>query len=171
MKTLNQLTEASKDDLPSIYCDMDEVLVALLDGAKQVLGKPMTEVEKTERWNTISSVKNFWENLKWMPNAKRLYDFMSKYDAHILSAFTKRDPNSRNGKMKWLQKNAKYSRSNIHLVQREQKQKFAKTNGKPNVLIDDYIKNIQEWESKGGIGIHHTNVSKTINELKRLGFK
>ena len=106
-----------------------------------------------------------------MPNAKRLYDFMSKYDAHILSAFTKRDPNSRNGKMKWLQKNAKYSRSNIHLVQREQKKQFATTNGKPNVLIDDYIKNIQEWESKGGIGIHHTNVSKTINELKRLGFK
>ena len=63
MKTLNQLMEASKDDLPSIYCDMDEVLVALLDGAKQVLGKPMTEVEKTERWNTISSVKNFWENI------------------------------------------------------------------------------------------------------------
>ena len=32
-------------------------------------------------------------------------------------------------------------------------------------------KNIQEWENKGGIGIHHTDVGKTINELKRLGFK
>ena len=38
-------------------------------------------------------------------------------------------------------------------------------------VIDDYIKNINEWESKGGIGVHHTSVSKTINELKRLGFK
>ena len=54
---------------------------------------------------------------------------------------------------------------------RSQKQKYATTNGKPNVLIDDYIKNIQEWESAGGIGIRHTNVSKTLAELKKLGFK
>jgi len=57
------------------------------------------------------------------------------------------------------------------LVKRKQKQLYAMTNGKPNVLIDDYIKNIKEWEAKGGIGIHHTNVSKTITDLKRLGFK
>jgi len=38
-------------------------------------------------------------------------------------------------------------------------------------LIDDYIKNITEWESKGGIGVHHTNVAITIGKLKRLGFK
>ena len=39
---------------------------------------------------------------------------------------------------------------------RSQKQQFAKTNGKPNVLVDDYIKNIKEWESKGGVCVHHT---------------
>ena len=74
--------------------------------------------------------------------------------------------------MKWLSKNAKFKRANIHLVSREQKQAFAKNaEGEPNVLIDDYIKNIKEWEAKGGIGIHHTAVPKTLNELKRLGFK
>ena len=171
MKTLQQLTEVSKDDLPSIYCDMDEVLVALMTGAKKVLGKPFPEVEKTERWKILSNVKDFWANLDWMPGSRRLYDFMSKYDAHILSAYSSKDPNSQKGKMKWLQKNAKFPRSKIHLVKRAQKQAYAVTNGKPNVLIDDYIKNIKEWESKGGIGIHHTNVPKTINELKRLGFK
>ena len=55
---------------------------------------------------------------------------------------------------------------------RSQKQAFAKNrDGEPNVLIDDYMKNIKEWEAKGGIGIHHTNVGKTIAELKKLGFK
>ena len=44
-------------------------------------------------------------------------------------------------------------------------------NGKPNILIDDYVKNIKEWEAKGGIGVHHTDVSKTVGKLKRLGFK
>jgi hypothetical protein len=54
---------------------------------------------------------------------------------------------------------------------RSQKKDFATTDEKPNVLIDDYDKNIREWEAKGGIGIHHTDVGKTISELKRLGFK
>ena len=73
--------------------------------------------------------------------------------------------------MKWLKKNTKFKNADIHLVMRSQKQVYAMTQGKPNVLIDDYIKNIKEWEAKGGIGIHHTNVGKTISELKRLGFK
>ena len=73
--------------------------------------------------------------------------------------------------MKWLKKNTKFKNADIHLVMRSQKQVYAMTQGKPNVLIDDYIKNIKEWEAKGGIGIHHTNVGKTIGELKRLGFK
>ena len=95
-----------------------------------------------------------------------------KYDAHILSAYSSRDGSSRNGKMKWLSKNTDFKRSKIHLVMRSQKQAFAKDNdGEPNVLVDDYIKNIKEWEAKGGIGIHHTSVPKTINDLKRLGFK
>ena len=73
--------------------------------------------------------------------------------------------------MKWLNRNTDFKRSNINLVLRSQKQKFATTDEKPNVLIDDYKKNIREWESQGGIGILHTNVVKTISNLKHLGFK
>jgi hypothetical protein len=54
---------------------------------------------------------------------------------------------------------------------RADKQKFAMINGKSNLLIDDYIKNIHEWEAMGGIGVHHTSPSNTLAELKRLGFK
>jgi hypothetical protein len=73
--------------------------------------------------------------------------------------------------MKWLAKNTSWKKGRINLVKREDKQKFATTDGKPNILIDDYKKNIVEWESKGGIGVHHIEVGKTIAELKRIGFK
>ena len=73
--------------------------------------------------------------------------------------------------MKWLKKNTKFKRGNIHLVLRSQKKDYATTDSKPTVLVDDYIKNIKEWEAKGGIGVHHTDVSKTISILKGLGFK
>jgi hypothetical protein len=172
MKKLIELVEASKDDLPEIYCDLDEVLVDFLRGADATVGGDFTSMPSDERWNKLNQIKGFWVNLNWKPNAKRLHDFIIRYNPHVLSAFTGRDPTSKVGKMKWVKKNTGFKKANIHLVLRSQKKSYAKTREeKPNVLIDDYIKNIREWENKGGIGIHHTDVSKTINELKRLGFK
>ena len=172
MRQIIQLTEASKENLPDIYCDLDEVLVDFLKGAKDAVGGDFASLPSEERWKILNNHKGFWQNLDWKPNAKRLYDFISKYDPHVLSAYTKRDPSSKNGKMRWLNKHAKFKRANIHLVLRSQKKDYAKNkDGSPNVLVDDYAKNIREWESAGGIGIHHTNVGKSIGELKRLGFK
>ena len=171
MKALIELTEASKEDLPDIYCDLDEVLVDFMRGANAAVGGDFVKMDKNERWNKLNQTKGFWPNLSWKPNAKRLHDFIIRYNPHVLSAYTGRDPTSKVGKMKWLKKNADFKRGNIHLVLRSQKKSYATTDEKPNILIDDYIKNIREWEAKGGIGIHHTDVGKTISELKRLGFK
>ena len=171
MINLTELISTSKEDLPSIYCDMDQVLCDFIGGAEKIIGLPFNQADKNERWSKIIQTKDFWATLEWMPNAKKLYQFISRYDPKILSAASDRDANSRPGKYKWLGKNTKIKRSNINLVKRADKQKFATTDGKPNILIDDYKKNIIEWEAKGGIGVHHTNVSKTIGELKRLGFK
>ena len=171
MKNLMEVMKVSKDDLPAIYCDMDEVLCAFLKGAKKAIGGDFPSEDKDKRWKLISQTKDFWANLDWMPGAERLHDFITRYDAYILSAYSNRDRNSKVGKMKWLRKNTKFKRANIHLVMRSEKQIYAMTDGKPNVLVDDYMKNIKEWEAKGGIGIHHTNVGKTISELKKVGFK
>ena len=171
MKNIIELLEASKEDLPEIYCDLDQVLVDLMKGADEVVGGSFVTHDKDDRWKKINQTKGFWANLDWMPGGRKLYQFIARYDPHVLSAYSARDPNSKLGNMKWLNKHTKFSRSNINLVRRAEKQKFATTNGKPNILIDDYLKNIKEWEAKGGIGIHHTNISKTVAELKRQGFK
>ena len=171
MKELVQLTEVSKEDLPEIYCDLDEVLVDFMRGADAAVGGSFVKMDKDERWKRVNQTKGFWANLGWKSNAKRLHDFIIRYNPHVLSAYPDLDPNSRNGKMKWLKKNTGFKRGNIHLVLRSQKKNYATTDEKPNVLIDDYDKNIREWEAKGGIGILHTDVGKTISELKRLGIK
>ena len=171
MKELIDLIEVSNEDLPEIYCDLDEVLVDFMRGADAAVGGNFVKMDKDERWNKVNQTKGFWPNLGWKPNAKRLHDFIIRYNPHVLSAYPDRDPNARNGKMKWLKKNTGFKRAKIHLVLRSQKKDYATTDDKPNVLIDDYIKNIREWEAKGGIGVHHTDVGKTISELKRLGFK
>lgn len=171
MKELLELLEASSEELPDIYCDMDQVLCNFLRGADEAVGSTFILADKDERWNKINQTKGFWANLEWMPGGKRLWQFISRYDPYILSAFSGRDPNSKNGKLKWLAKNTNVKKGRINLVKRAAKQKYAMTDGKPNILIDDYAKNITEWESKGGIGVHHTDAAKSIAELKRQGFK
>ena len=170
MRTLSELMTA-KEDLPIIYCDMDQVLCNFMAGADKVAGGSFVTADKSERWQKISDTKDFWASLEWMPASKKLWQFIARYDTHILSAYSKRDSNSKPGKMKWLAKNTNIKRGNIHLVQRDQKQAYATKDGKPSVLVDDYIKNIKEWEQRGGIGVHHTSVNKTINRLKSLGYR
>ena len=166
------LVAEENEELPTIYCDMDMVLCDFLKGSEEVLGVPFPKADKREKWIKISSTKDFWANLEWMGGAQRMWTFINKYDAHILSAYSTKDPNSRKGKLAWLKKNAKLTqKSRIHLVMRADKQKYAMINNKPNLLIDDYIKNINEWTAMGGIGVHHTSPSNTLAELKRLVFK
>ena len=172
MKTIGQMMRVeSSDDLPDIYCDMDQVLCNFMKGAEEAIGGDFVTANKDERWNKINQTKGFWANLEWMPGGKRLYVFISRYNTHILSAYSARDPNSKNGKMTWLARHTGIPKRNINLVKRADKKLYAVTDGKPNILIDDYIKNINEWQANGGIGVHHTDPRKTIGELKRLGFK
>ena len=172
MKTIGQMMRVeSSDDLPDIYCDMDQVLCNFMKGAEEAIGGDFVTANKDERWNKINQTKGFWANLEWMPGGKRLYVFISRYNTHILSAYSARDPNSKNGKMTWLARHTGIPKRNINLVKRADKKLYAVTDGKPNILIDDYIKNINEWQANGGIGVHHTAARKSIGELKRLGFK
>ena len=159
--------------MPHVYLDMDGVLVNLEKGAFKVHGAKLSDVPKPERWDKINAIKNFWKELNWMPGAKKIWDFLKPYTQSIMSAWTKHDPNSAKGKEDWLKGHVgSLSRSRINLVMRADKKRFAKDGrtGAPNILIDDHPKNIGEWEANGGIGIHHTNVNRTITKLKKLGF-
>ena len=172
MRSLVEVMKTSAEDLPQIYCDMDGVLCDFIKGANAAVNGLFVTAERGTRWDKIAEKgAKFWADLEWMPDSKKLYQFIARYDTKVLSAYTNKDPNSRNGKMKWLTKNTNFKRKDIHLVLRSEKQNYAVSDGKPNVLIDDHPKNIREWEAKGGIGVHHTSVSKTVAELKRLGFK
>jgi len=170
MKYLVELTNIEEAELPQIYCDMDMVLCDFIGGYENLTGLEFAKTDKDERWNAITGKKDFWATLDWMPGAQVMWKLINKYQANILSAYSNRDANSRPGKKKWLSRNAKPT-GKVLLVQRADKQKYAMTDGKPNILIDDYKKNIIEWETKGGIGIHHLSPTQTIAQLKRYGFR
>ena len=110
MKELVEFVKTSSEDLPDIYCDMDGVLCDFITGANIAVGGTFATIEKNKRWNIVQQSKGFWANLEWLPGSKRLYDFIIRYDAHILSAFSGRDPASKSGKLKWLKKRTNFKK-------------------------------------------------------------
>ena len=163
-------------DKPIIYCDMDGVLADFKTAAVKTTGMSinrwMNIPSSKQKWSLILQNKNFWYDLPWMQGGKQLWSYISKHDPHILSAYVEEnfDPNCIPGKKAWLRKNVNMvNPQKVNLVKRREKKLFAKR-GKPAILIDDYEKNIRDFNMSGGIGIHHTSTSKTIQQLKRLGF-
>jgi len=160
--------------LPQIYCDMDQVLVNFMGGADKVLrshGLPgFKDAPKDDRWNVLSKTPKFWANLEPMPDAMLLWRFIKSHQPYILSTPSRHMATCKPEKIEWVRKHLG-NIEHIYLVPRHEKQKFALTgDGKPNLLIDDYDKNIKEWVSQGGIGVRHINSMSTISQLRKLGY-
>ena len=148
-----------------IYCDMDGVLVDFDKGYLKLTGNKLDGEHRsdTDFWDPINKAGyDFWINLDWMPDGKRLWKYIEKYNPQLLSA-PSRQEDSRVAKLDWVYKEL----PNTHLILRSAKHK--KDFAGPNcILIDDRIDNIQGWRDAGGIAIHHVNTKHTIDQLKVL---
>ena len=177
MKNYRGFYKEAKGNLPHIYCDMDGVLTDFVLAAKRATGQNWEGMRHGQDWESIKNTQNFWSDMPWMKDGKRLWGYINKHNPSILSAAVKnnQDPNCKPGKMRWISGNLKLNNSaRINLVNRSQKQDYTMIghSGKREqaVLIDDYPKNITEWTAKGGIGILHTSASSTIRQLKKIGY-
>ena len=115
----------------------------------------------------ISDNTSFWaDQLEEMPDALKLWEYISQYDVDILSHPW--DEASQEGKEFWIYNNLEPRPKNILLPLDGNKHKYATNeDGSPNILIDDFHKYISKWEAAGGIAITHTSTEKTILDLKK----
>lgn len=149
-----------------IFCDMDGVLVDFNKGYKELTGTDLDGTYQTseEFWAPINkSGKEFWENLEWMSDGKKLWNYIEEYYPIILSSPSRKGFGSREGKKNWVER--EIPGTPLILAYSFHKQKYS---GPTNILIDDRESNIEEWRSKGGIGILHTSTEETIRELNDL---
>ena len=170
MKQYIKFYKEAKGELPRIYCDMDGVLCDFEYAANRVTGQVWVGLRTGQDWGSIKKTKNFWSTLPWKSGGRQLWNYIKKFDPHILSAYTTEDPNCKPGKRRWLSNNIGLSGNRINLVRRSEKRNFAMDGRRPAILIDDYPKNISDFKSAGGIGIVHSNTQTTISQLKRFGF-
>ena len=173
MRDYKEFYREAKGQKTRIYCDMDGVLCDFIVQAKKATGVIFTQDKAKEHWEVIKKYPKFWSDMPWMPGGRQLWRYISQYKPLILSAYTPEDPNCIPGKRTWLRKNVRISSNRVNLVRRVEKQKFAMKSDmgrRPAILIDDFPRNVDQFKAAGGIGILHTNTTKTIKELKKLGF-
>ncbi len=158
-------------DNPQIYCDMDGVVADFVKFTSNYLGTKF----KDELWQDLPV--DLFLQLPKMPDADVLWGYIKQFQPFMLTAVPRdsRGPIAKRAwkdKTRWMMKNFKLPSSRMKIVLRRNKKNFAMDgrDKRPNILIDDHIGNIKEWESAGGIGILHTDAASTINDLKKIGF-
>ena len=169
MKTFQQ--HLVEFDNPQIYCDMDGVVADFIAFTTNFLGTKF----KDEYWDELPV--DLFLQLPPMPDAHVLWGYIKQFQPFMLPAVPRdsRGPIAKRAwkdKTRWMMKNFKLPSSRMRIVLRKNKKNFAMDgrDKRPNILIDDHLGNIREWESAGGIGVHHINANSTINDLKKIGF-
>ena len=163
-----------------VYVDMDGVVADFLTPTKEFFGIRPTD-SKRDLDTLLNQGKGFlrlqrewptfWMDLPRMPHALDLWEVVRPYHPCILTALPESWPSAATGKYVWVKRHlSKFGynpRQEFHAVLRSQKVKFAKQpDGTPNVLIDDFDKNINEWRSAGGIGILYVDSSSAVNLVR-----
>lgn len=163
--------EQAEEQRYKIYCDMDGVLCDFDKRFTSLNPEHLSPSQYSAKygtekfWNLIDEENGvkFWVGIPWMKDGKELWDYISKYNPSLLSAPSKQNE-SRLGKRLWVKNNIPGTK--LILASASKKQNYS---GRDKILIDDRPDNIEQWRSKGGIGILHTSAADTIKQLQNIG--
>lgn len=151
-----------------------------MQSMQQALAKKDAGIERTKWEKLLDRYKymilgkqgaDWWANLPAMNGFETLIEECQKMvgleNVHILTAPVKTKTNSvERGKLQWVLKNTNIPEDQIHIT--EKKEAFAGGLFEKAILIDDRTKYCSNFESGGGFAILHTDVNKTLAELKEL---
>jgi hypothetical protein len=157
--------------------DMDGVLADFEGWAVETFGSVKqwkSEIDKPD-WGRFTEYPDIYAILPPMPDAMDLYNgcvelMGDRNRVQILTALPNRAraafPDAAKHKIEWAKKYIHPS-IRVHFGPFAQDKQYHKQH--PNdVLIDDMIQNIDQWNAVGGCGILHTSAANSLKELKEL---
>lgn len=169
-----------------VYIDLDGVMVDLYRALKEKLNFEFPHDRSTENrdvvdamWNDIATHHpTFWIDLPATEYKDQLFSKILELDAspYVLSATpspyeTYRHQHCALQKIEWVCRNLSPDfRFRTLITKSKLKQTFISCEPAADrkILVDDHPGNIARWIAAGGIGVHHTNIEKTLKELDAL---
>ena len=166
-ENLGELASTSK-----VYVDMDGVLADFFGEWQKLIGSDWRKVKDIEpALQKIRDKDNFWLDLPLLPQAKNLLGVIKKVKGSytILSSPLPNDPNSEPHKREWIKKNLSFFPPENVIITHDKPKYATNSDGTPNILIDDFGKNIASWEAAGGEGFKHKDhkFERTAKAIKQ----
>ena len=159
-----------------IYVDMDGVLADFFgEWARLMKVDHFTKIDKEheigDALQRIRDTDDFWLRLPVLPQARELLTLIKniKGEYNICSTPLQDDPNSEKHKRTWLEKNlSSFPPKNVYITN-DKSQYATNSDGIPNILIDDFGKNVSQWEAAGGIGFKYKDhkFERTAKQLQK----
>ena len=152
-ENLGELASTSK-----VYVDMDGVLADFFGEWQKLIGSDWRKVKDIEpALQKIRDTDNFFLDLPMLPQAKNLLGVIKKVKGSytILSSPLPNDPNSEPHKREWIKNNLDFFPPENVIITQDKAKYAVNSDGTPNILIDDFGKNIASWEAAGGEGFKH----------------
>lgn len=160
--------------MKNLYIDFDGVILNTIDVTYRLLEEENIDLKDIEK------VQNFYKTLDWKnllsitPEINNAFNCIQelldskKYNISILTHVNSMDEIIE--KVKFIRKHTDHL-TIIPVPKPLSKTKMVRA--KDAILVDDYTKNLKEWEKEGGIGIKFTQKEKesefiTINCLNQL---
>ena len=160
--------------VPEVYVDMDGVLAAFFEEWAKLDGKDhYRDIDNPEaKLALVREHPDFWIKLPVLPNAGKLLGFIKKNFGHykICSSPLAGDPNCEPQKRLWVKKHLQAFPPNQVIITENKAAYATQADGTPNILIDDWGKNIAAWDGAGGIAIKHKDhkLNRTLAALKQV---
>lgn len=169
---------------PHLYLDMDGVQAdffgawAQLHGVEDYkdIGDEKAREDSIKELNAKGPefVYKFFRDLPVLPGGAEIINFLvkNKIPFTVLSAPLRgNEEASIKGKREWLAKHNPVGAQDPIFT--HDKQKYAMTNGQPNLLVDDYGVYVGRWRNAGGDAIKHkdSHTSDTIQQLTNIYLK
>ncbi len=149
-----------------IFCDMDGVLVNFDDSIKALCGAYPKELARPVMWQKVIETPDYWLNLPKLSGADELVAYLRPQGFKILTGLPVYGyDKAAKEKPLWIKKHYGHDIEVICCLTKD-KSTYCQ---KGDILIDDREATIIEWQKAGGIGIFHTDINKTLAELKKYG--
>jgi 5'(3')-deoxyribonucleotidase len=169
-ENLGEIAQATE-----IYVDMDGVLADFFGEWAKLMKvdhySKIDDIDINVALQKIRDTDEFWLNLPLLPQAKQLLSVIKqiKGEYNICSTPLADDPNSEPHKREWIKRNlAFFPPKNVYITHNKP-QYATKEDGTPNILIDDFGKNVDAWEAAGGTGFKYKDhkFERTAKDLQQ----
>lgn len=150
--------------MAQLFVDMDGVLADFDAHHEATFGFRACKLADNVDWNAVRAVPGFYLNIPPMVDLQALWTRIAPLRPIVLTGVPYSVVEAPDNKRAWVRK---HLGEHVDVITCRSAEKYR--HARPgDILIDDWEKYRQNWDSVGGIWITHTSAADTIRQLDAL---